>query len=144
MRIIGKRMKQKTKRRIIVACLGIPLSTLTAFMGAGLTGWALYIHEYGMRPPEVFGWIGIFIISGLVALIAAGPALLVMITLSIVRCMPLGKHAILSIFLPLSLGAIAIVISFNMSPISRSSFIVSGATCLAIVVVVELLLRKKW
>ena len=99
-----------------------------------------------MRPPEMFGWTGAFILFGLIALIAVAPALLTILTCGIVWCSPVGRHAVLSSILPLFLGGIAIALCILTNPkdIALSGFIVAGATCLAITGVVELLMRKKF
>ena len=138
-------MKRRTKQRIGLACLGAILSVLTAFVAAGLTGWAFHVHQYGMRAPEMFGWTGAFILFGLIALISIAPALLTILTCGVVWCSPMGRHAVLSSILPLFLGGIAIALCILTNPkdIALSGFIVAGATCLAITGVVEFLLRKK-
>ena len=109
-------MKEKTKHRIIIACVGAPLSVLTTFVGAGLTGWVFQFHQFGIQTPEMFGWIGLFIIFGGAGLLAAAPALLIMAIFSIVRCRPLGRQLSSSAFLPFALGTTAVIMHVVMNP----------------------------
>ena len=136
-------MKLKTKHRVIIACLGGVLSVLATFIGAGLTGWAFHVHQYGMRAPEMFGWIGAFILFGFIALIAVAPALLTILGCGIVWCTPLRRHALLSAIAPLFLGGVAIALCILTNPkdIALSGFLVAGTSCLAITVVTEFKLR---
>jgi hypothetical protein len=138
-------MKSKTKHRLAVACLGAILSALAAFIGAGLTGWAFHIYHFGMRAPEMFGWFGVFFLFGLIALSAVAPALLTIVACGIAWCTPLGRHALISVTVPLLLGCLAIAVCMLTNPhdIALSGFIVAGASCLGITGVIEVLMRKK-
>jgi len=138
-------MKTQSKQRIGLACIGAVLSVLTAFVAAGLTGWAFHVHQYGIRAPEMFGWAGAFILFGLIALIAVAPALLTILTCGVVWCSPMGRHALLSTALPPCLGVIAIAVCILTNPkdIALSGFIVAGAACLAITIVVEVLMKNR-
>jgi hypothetical protein len=137
-------MRQKTKHRIAVACIGAPLSVLAAFVGAGLTYWFWYFRESGMQTPEDFGWLGLFLMFGCLGLVVVTPALSAMLVCAIVRCTPLGVYALLSTLLSFVLGCTALVICFITSPkdITYPSLMVAGATCLLIVAVVETLMWK--
>ncbi len=136
-------MKKKTKHRIVLACFSALLSALGTFVGAGLACWAFHVLEYGMRTPGKLGWIGVFVLSGMIALFAAFPALLMLITLSIVWCTPLGRQSLLSIVLGFVLGGAVVAICTILGDLTLSEFAIAGGTCLGIVAVVEALMRKK-
>lgn len=141
-------MKTQTAHRILLALVGIVLSASAAFVGAGLTSWAVCVYHSGLRTPEMFGWIGIFLVVGWIGLILAAPALLTMVAIHIVRCSPLGWHVLLSGLFSLVLGGTAVVVCVltDFSDATASDYLTSsvvpGATCLAIVLVVEFLLKK--
>jgi hypothetical protein len=137
-------MNDNTKHRIASGLLGIALSSLGTFASAGLTGWAFHVKTYGMMAPEMFGWIGAFILYGVVAIVAAAPALVTMLVFAIARCTPLGIHAVLSILLSLVLGSLALIMCFVTNPkdIGISGLVVAGVTCLLVVAVVETLMKK--
>lgn len=138
-------MNEKTKHRIVGTLLGMLLLSLGTFVSAGLTGWAFHVKTYGMRVPEMFGWIGAFILYGVVAIVAAAPALVAMLVFAIVRCTPHGIHAALSALLSLVLGSLALIMCFltNSKDIGLSGLIVAGVACLLVVGMVELLMRKR-
>jgi len=138
-------MNQKSKHRTANILLGILLLPLGTFMGAGLTGWAFHVKTYGMRAPEMFGWIGAFILYGVVAAVAAAPALTAMLVLAVVRCTPHGTHAALSTLLSLVLGSLALIICFLTNPkdIGLSGMIFAGVACLLVVGIVESLMSKR-
>ena len=138
-------MNEKTKHRTVSTLLGILLLSLGTFVSAGLTGWTFHVKTYGMRAPEMFGWIGAFILYGVVAIVAAAPALVTMLVFAIVRCTPHGIHAVLSTLLSLVLGSLALIMCFVTNPkdIGLSGLVVAGVVCLLVVAVVETLMRKK-
>jgi len=73
-------VKKETRQRIVIACLGVPLSALGAFVGGGLAAWAFSIYKNGLVAPDFFGWSGTFIVCGvLLALLPATPSLLTMV-----------------------------------------------------------------
>ena len=137
-------MNSKATQSLIIACLGTVLSVLAAFIGAGLTGWVLHVHEYGMRAPEMFGWVGAFILFGIVALIGVAPSLLVILACGIVWQTPLGRHALLSVVLPLFLGGFAMAVYFmlDLGSVTLSCYIIAGSLSLMITSIVEAILRK--
>lgn len=139
-------MNDYTKHRIASGLLGIALSSLGTFASAGLTGWAFHVKTYGMRAPEMFGWIGAFILYGVVAIVAASPALVTMLVFAIARSTPHGIHAVLSTLLSLVLGSLALIMCFVTNPKDiggLSGLVIAGVACLLVVAVVETLMRKQ-
>ena len=136
-------MEKKTKHRIVIACFSAVLSALGTFVGAGLACWAFHVLEYGMRGPQKLGWIAVFVLSGMIALFAAFPALLMLITLSIVWCTPLGRQSLLSIVLGFVLGGAVVAICTVLGDLTLSSYAIAGGMCLGIVAAVEALMWKK-
>jgi hypothetical protein len=140
-------MKPKTKQRFTIACVGLILSPPAAFVGGGLGSWACQFCKFGMRTPEMFGWLGIFLLLGLYALIAAAPALLIMLAFGVSRCTPPRKHAFLSIAVPFLLGGVSIILFcvpvesdlFN----EPSALVVAGAVSIAVTAIGGLLTKQK-
>ena len=137
-------MNIATKQRIVIACLGSVLSASTAYVAGGLTGWAFHVYQRGMSTPEMFGWTGLFIIVGYIALLAVTPSLLTILLCGVVWRTPLARHALLSVIVPLFLGGIAIAMFLLPDPdITLSRLIVTGASCLTITVLAEVLMRSR-
>jgi hypothetical protein len=136
-------MGKNTKHRIAVACLGTLLSAPAAFVGGGLTAWEIMLNESGLETPEMFGWMGWFLVCGWTAFVIATPSLLVMMLCAIVRNPPLGRHALLSVILPFVLGGVAWAVYFSTDPkLTWPGFFAAMATCVAVVGIAEAVMGK--
>ena len=138
-------MRSNRQDRVIVASVGAVLSALAVFISAGLTGWGFHVAKYGMRPPEMFGWTGSFILFGLIALAAVAPALLAILGCGCAWRTRLGRHALFSSTLALVLGCAAIVLFIVASPQDTTLWgvAIAGTACLGITVVAEAAFRRR-
>ncbi|MCX6899692.1 MAG: hypothetical protein NT105_13465 [Verrucomicrobia bacterium] len=137
-------MKKETKQRIGIACLGIPLSVLAAFVGGGLTEWAIHFCKFGMREPFLIGWSGDFIAGGVYGTLIAAPALLTMIVFHVCRRTVLGRHAFVTTVISSLLTSFVVVMPPHLWQNNEESY--SGllvVACVVIVVVFEMLMRKR-
>jgi hypothetical protein len=136
-------MGRNTKHRIIVACLGALLSAPAAFVGGGLTAWVILLNESGLETPEMYGWMGSFLLFGWGALVLVTPSLLVMMLCAIVRNPHTRRHALLSVILPSVLGGAACAVYIlTDGRLTWCGFFVAMATCVAVVGVAEVVMGK--
>ena len=142
-------MKKETKQRIAIVCLGIPLSALATFVGGGLSGLvANFFDTEGLKPQNIAEWIFLFILPGLVNLHSAAPALLTIVSIHAWWCMSLRRHVWITALFAFILGGISelamvgsLYTEINMSLDEMKIF--AGTVCLAIVLIIEILLRNK-
>ena len=136
-------MKKTTKNRIVMETLGLLLTIVSAFVAGGLTVCVEQICSFGLQTPEKFGWLGLFVLWGVFIFVAIGPALLLMAIISIIKCSPLKLRIIFNIinaFIVSSISVIVIVIS----GCGDSSIYFAGLISFIIIIISELLFRKKF
>ncbi len=166
-----KTMKTETKQRIAIFCTGIPLALLAATVGACLGGWTDLIWNFGWPPRDPIADFGApnEILNEMpgggfdLAIRFVSPALVTMIVFHAVRLAPLGKHTLVTSEFSFLVALSAIMIHsmlsaslvewmlgyenyLKLSKIILPNdlvYIVNVAICVAIVVVVELLMKKK-
>ncbi|MBI5687587.1 MAG: hypothetical protein HZC54_21155 [Verrucomicrobia bacterium] len=146
-------MKAETKQRIVIACTGILLAEVGATAGLSLPQLVDCIRLYGWPPfnpigdgPQGIGML-IFIVERCATTsvcFLVSPALLTMITFHVVWRTRLAIHALITISLSFFLGLISTLI-FAIEHIGWGIFLLllNHAISLAIVVVVELLMKDK-
>ena len=136
-------MKKTTKNRIVMAILGLMLTVVSAFVAGGLTICVEQIYSFGLQTPEKFGWFGLFVLWGFYVFVAIGPALLLMVIISIIKCSPLKLRIIFNIinaFIVSSISVIVIVIC----GCGGSSIYFAGLMSFIIIIISELLFRNKF
>ena len=136
-------MKKTKKNRIVMATFGLLLTVISAFLAGGLTICIIEICINGMQTPKV-GWSILFLIWGVYVFIAAGPALLLMVILSIVRYSSLKLRMLFIIILAFIISSISVVTIITIGHVYIKSYFIAGIVCLLIVIIAELLLRKKF
>jgi len=139
-------MKKITKNRIIMATLGLLLTVASAFVAGGLISTIIHIFHYGLKSPEMFGWFGAFYILGMYSLISTAPGLLIVFIISIIKYSPIKLRILFNIIMSFTLSSIITLLWYinfiNIDTIFGLS--VSGAICIFIVIITELLLRNKF
>lgn len=124
---------------------GAILAAISVFLGAAVTALALHIYRYGMDAPEMFGWMGLFTVCGLIGLVSASPALLVICAVGFVWHPPLWKLTILNTALPAVLGLVgmAMFAAGGSSNLTLPAYALRWAISVGITSVTLLVLRQK-
>jgi hypothetical protein len=148
-------MKKETRQCIAILLTGIPLSVIAATIGGAVAVLVVGCVEEVAKGRALHSNIkmllefcsSVLLVGPFVIWPPAAPSILVMIFLHAYWRTGLQMHVLMTMALSFALGVVSIVTLWMMKPDEYSNMLIEGlvrgAACFAVVIIAELLMRKK-
>ena len=139
-------MTDQTKNRIALLVITLPAVSAGVFAAGAIAGLTFYVINCGFQTPEMFGWMGLFIVFGTMGLVTASVASIVAIAVEIIKNQSLLRSVGRMVVTGCVFGVLAVAGCFWINPKDTDviAVFVSGAVCAAVSLVVAAVRTKHW
>ena len=129
------------KRNIVVFFVAVAAATLGCFAVGGLAELAIYRATAGTAAPEMFGWFGLFILTGVNLSLICAPAILILAAFLAAQTTHIARAvALLPMCGALSLLALLIWHIMGLTPLMA---VLAGTTCGIFALILGIVNRKR-
>ncbi len=139
-------MTDQTKNRIVLLVIDLPAVSAGVFAAGAIAGLTFYVITHGFQTPEMFGWMGLFIVFGTMGLVTASVASIVAIAVEIIKNQSPLRSAGRMVVTGCVFGVLAVAgcLWINPKDTEAMAAFVNGSVCAAVSLVVAVVRTKHW
>lgn len=139
-------MTDQAKKRIVLLLADLPAVSAATFAAGAIAGLTFYIINYGLKTPEMFGWVGLSVLFGTMGLVTGSVAGLVTMATDVIGNQPLVRSLARMIATGSVFGILAVAGCLWINPQDTDvvAACVSGAVLTVASVIVAGVRMKHW